>query len=120
MKRGANIPQAIVGGSNIIINPDNMVSLSNLNFTSPDGLCYSFDHRANGYSRGEGFGVVVLKTLSQAIKDNDNIRALLRGTNLNQDGKTPGITNPSKDAQVALIRDFLEDVREFDKMLYLC
>lgn len=61
-----------------------------LNFLSPDGKCYSFDARANGYGRGEGIGIVVLKRLQDAIRDNDNIRGVIRGSSVNQDGRTPG------------------------------
>ena len=63
-----------------------------------------FDARANGYSRGEGFGMLVLKHIDDAIRDNDCIRAVIRGTGVNQDGKTPGITLPSSEAQKALIQ----------------
>ena len=77
-----------------------------MNFLSPDGKCYSFDHRASGYARGVGFAVLVLKPVSQAIADGDNIRALIRSTSSNQDGHTPGgITQPSKDQQTKLIRE---------------
>jgi acyl transferase domain-containing protein len=62
-----------------------------LNFLSPDGKCFTFDARANGYGRGEGIGVVVLKRLSDALRDNDTIRAVIRGSSKNQDGRTPGI-----------------------------
>ena len=79
-----------------------------MNFLSPDGRCYSFDERANGYARGEGFGVVVIKLLSDAIKDGDTIRAVIRSTSSNQDGRTPGITQPSRDAQESLIKSTYE------------
>ncbi len=82
-----------------------MLGLTDLNFLSPDGKCYCFDKRANGYSRGEGAGIVVLKLLSKAIEDEDTIRAVIRATGSNQDGRTPGITQPSSQAQEALIRD---------------
>lgn len=78
--------------------------LSNMDFLSSDSKCYSFDSRANGYARGEGVGVVVLKKLSDALKDNDTIRAVIRSTGSNSDGHTPGITQPSKIAQSRLIR----------------
>ena len=81
------------------------MALSNLGFLSRDSRCYSFDHRANGYARGEGFGVVVLKRVTDAIRDGDTIRAVIRSTGSNQDGKTPGITLPSKDAQTRLIKE---------------
>lgn len=72
---------------------------------SPDSRSYSFDARANGYGRGEGFGVVVLKRLSQAVKDGDTVRAVIRSTMTNTDGKTPAITQPSAAVQEALICD---------------
>ena len=82
------------------------IAFSNMNFLSPDGLCYSFDQRANGYARGEGFGVLILKRLSHALRDRDTIRALIRSTGLNQDGWTSGgVTQPSKRAQAELIVD---------------
>ena len=83
-------------------------SLANLHFLSPDGRCFTFDERANGYSRGEGTAVMVIKSLADAIADGDTIRAVIRGTGTNQDGKTPGIVQPSSDAQAALIRSTYE------------
>ena len=89
-----------------MVNPDTFtIPLSNLGFLSPDSKCHSFDHRANGYARGEGTAVVVLKRLSQAIQDGDVMRAVIRATGVNQDGKTPGITQPSVTAQEAMIRE---------------
>lgn len=72
---------------------------------SPDGQCYSFDHRANGYSRGEGIGVLILKRVTDAIRDHDTIRGIIRSTGCNQDGHTPSITLPSSTAQETLIRE---------------
>ncbi|KAE9567271.1 Highly reducing polyketide synthase alt5 [Colletotrichum fructicola] len=91
---------AIVGGANLFYNPDTCIPLTSLGFLSPDSKCYSFDHRANGYSRGEGFGILLLKRLSDAVRDQDTIRAVIRSTVANQDGKSPGITQPTKQAQV--------------------
>lgn len=85
-------------------NPEINVSLADMNFLSPDSKCYSFDSRANGYSRGEGFGVVIIKPLAKAIEDGDMIRAVIRATASNQDGRTSGITQPSDEAQEQLIR----------------
>jgi acyl transferase domain-containing protein/NADPH:quinone reductase-like Zn-dependent oxidoreductase/SAM-dependent methyltransferase len=79
-----------------------------MNFLSPDSRCFSFDDRANGYARGEGFGVLVLKRLTDAILDGDSIRAVIRSTGSNSDGRTPGITQPSKDAQELLIKETYE------------
>jgi acyl transferase domain-containing protein len=93
-----------VTGSNLILGPELSLYLGNLNMLSPDGISHSFDHRADGYSRGEGIIVLVLKHLSTAIRDGDNIRAVLRGTGSNQDGRTPGITQPSASSQERLIR----------------
>lgn len=78
--------------------------MSNMNFFSPDSKCFSFDSRANGYARGEGFGVLVLKRLSDALEHGETIRAVIRSTGSNQDGRTPGITQPSSQAQVTLIK----------------
>ena len=96
---------AIVGGVNLILTPDTAFnSLSNMGFTSPDGRCYSFDARANGYAKGEGTGIVLIKRLNDALKDGNTIRAVIRATGTNQDGRTPGITQPSGTAQEANIR----------------
>lgn len=76
-----------------------------MNVLSPQGRSFSFDSRANGYGRGEGCGVVVLKRLSDAIADGDSVRAIIRSTGSNQDGYTPGVTQPSKELQARLILD---------------
>jgi len=78
--------------------------LANQNFLSPDSVCYSFDHRANGYASGEGVIALVLKPISAAIRDCDMIRAVIRSTGSNQDGHTPALTQPSPYAQEELIR----------------
>lgn len=78
--------------------------LSSQHFLSPSSLCYSFDHRADGYARGEGVIAVVLKPVSAAVRDGDMIRAVIRSSASNQDGRTPGLTQPSPQAQEDLIR----------------
>ncbi|EDN95526.1 hypothetical protein SS1G_11404 [Sclerotinia sclerotiorum 1980 UF-70] len=104
--RSGESNMSIVAGCNLMLNPDtNSIPLSNLGFLGRDSVCYSFDHRANGYARGEGTAVMVLKPIKQALKDNDIIRAVIRNTGTNQDGRTPGITQPSKEAQASLIQE---------------
>ncbi|PVI00072.1 polyketide synthase PksD [Periconia macrospinosa] len=102
--RSGQSSMALVTGSNIMLGPELSLYLANMNMLSADGLSYSFDHRANGYSRGEGVIVLVLKTLTTAIRNKDKIRAIIRGTGSNQDGRTPGITQPSSSSQETLIR----------------
>ncbi len=97
-----------MAGANIAIALELSLPLSNMNFISPDSRCFSFDDRANGYGRGEGVGVLVLKRLTDALNDGDTIRAVVRSTGSNQDGRTPGITQPSRDAQERLIRETYE------------
>ncbi|CAG9990817.1 unnamed protein product [Clonostachys byssicola] len=96
---------ALVGGSNIMSSVEQFLLMSNLNMLSPSGCCYSFDHRANGYARGEGYGIVVVKRLTDALANGDVIRAVIRATGTNQDGKTPSLTSPSQEAQEKLIVD---------------
>ena len=87
-----------------MLNPDTLTDIKDMNFLSPDSKCYSFDHRANGYARGEGVGIVILERLSDAVREGDTIRAVIRASGINQDGRTPGITQPNKDAQADLMR----------------
>ncbi|EUC45778.1 hypothetical protein COCMIDRAFT_5016 [Bipolaris oryzae ATCC 44560] len=96
---------AIAAGVNVVLNHEFMTTMSMMKFLSPDGRCYAFDERGNGYGRGEGVGTVFLKPLADALKDGDTIRAVIRGSASNQDGKTSGITLPNPVAQEALIRD---------------
>ncbi|KAK4059825.1 uncharacterized protein Triagg1_10981 [Trichoderma aggressivum f. europaeum] len=101
---------ALVGGANLLLSPNMFLTLSNQGFLSPDGLCKAFDASADGYGRGEGFGVVILKPIEDAIRDGDPIRAVIRGTGSNQDGKTKGLTMPNGQAQEALIRETYRSV----------
>ncbi|KAK3324427.1 putative polyketide synthase [Cercophora scortea] len=95
----------LVCGANLMLTPESQLYLNNLGMLSKDSRSYSFDERANGYGRGEGVGVVVVQPLDDAIRDGRTIRAVIRSTCSNQDGKTPGITQPSKEAQYRLILD---------------
>ncbi|KAF6838015.1 KR domain-containing protein [Colletotrichum musicola] len=95
---------SVVCGSNTYSTPECMsFPLSNAGFLSPDGRSYSFDRKANGYARGEGYAFVLLKPLDAALRDGDTVRAVIRATGVNQDGRTPSITQPSVEAQVELI-----------------
>ncbi len=96
---------ALAGGVNAIIGPGPYLSFSRMGMLSPDGRCKAFDARANGFVRGEGAGIVVLKTLASALADGDRVYAVILGTAVNQDGRTGGITVPNPEAQEALIRE---------------
>ena len=96
-----------------------MNQLSTMGFLSPDGRSYCFDSRANGYGKGEGVSVVILKRLSDATRDKDCIRAVIRNTSVNQDGRTPGITQPNKLAQTAnMLRAYREAGLDPNETLY--
>ncbi|KAI1499706.1 hypothetical protein F5X99DRAFT_430330 [Biscogniauxia marginata] len=93
---------AIVGGCHLNTLPEFWISFSKL--FSDSGRSFSFDNRGTGFGRGEGCGMVVLKPLEQARRDNDQIRAIIAGSGINQDGRTPGITMPCGTAQENLMR----------------
>ncbi|HWP96053.1 MAG TPA: SDR family NAD(P)-dependent oxidoreductase, partial [Syntrophomonadaceae bacterium] len=95
---------AIAGGVNLCLHPLSFIYLSSLRMLSADGSCKSFGQGADGFVSGEGVGAILLKRLSQAIDDQDNIYAVIRGTSINHGGKTNGYTVPNPLAQGALIR----------------
>jgi acyl transferase domain-containing protein/acyl carrier protein len=95
---------AIVGGVNLILSPEVYICFTKLKALAPDGRCKTFDASANGYCRGEGCGVIVIKRLRDALKDNDPILAVVKGTAINQDGRSTGITAPNGLAQQKVIR----------------
>ena len=95
---------ALAGGVNLTIAPDGAIATSRGRMLSADGHCKTFDASADGYVRGEGCGVVVLKRLSDAIAEGDTILALVRGTAINQDGRSNGLTAPHGPSQEAVIR----------------
>ncbi|GCB19394.1 nonribosomal peptide synthetase 14 [Aspergillus awamori] len=103
--RSGHSAVAVAAGVNFLIHPMYYVSESNLRMLSTSGRCRMWDASGDGYGRGEGIACVVLKTLSQAQKDNDHIECIIRETGVNQDGRTSGITMPSNIAQAQLIRD---------------
>ena len=98
---------ALAGGSNLMLTPETTIGLSQAKMLSNDGHCHTFAESANGIVRGEGGAVVVLKRLSDAQADGDNIVAVIRGTAINQDGRSSGITAPNGPAQEAVIREAL-------------
>src|SRR6187431_1833284 len=96
---------ALAGGVTVMITPGGFIGFSQASMLSPDGKCKAFDASANGFVRGEGAGMLLLKRLSQAIADDDPIHGVIIGTALNQDGHTNGISLPSPQAQARLVRD---------------
>ncbi|KGO58805.1 Acyl transferase/acyl hydrolase/lysophospholipase [Penicillium expansum] len=95
---------AIAAGVNLILSHEFMSTMSMMKFLSSDGRCHTFDEKANGYARGEAAGCLILKPLAKALHDHDKIRAVIRGTGSNQDGRTAGITLPNGASQESLIR----------------
>ncbi len=100
---------ALAGGVNLILTPELTITFSQARMLSPDGHCKTFDASADGYVRGEGCGVIILKRLSDAVRDGDNILALIRGSAVNQDGRSNGLTAPNGLAQQDVIRYALAD-----------
>lgn len=105
--RNGECRAALVGGVNLVLSPDTNVFFSKLRAMSPDGKCKSFDASADGYVRGEGCGVVVLKRLSDALADGDRIRAVVRGSAVNHGGRSNGLFAPNAPAQERVIRQAL-------------
>lgn len=97
--------RAIVGGANVMLRPEFPIAMSKGRFLAADGRCKTFDARADGYGRGEGAAVVIVKPLAEAQRDGDRIYAVVHGTGVNQDGQTPGITLPNRESQEQLMRD---------------
>ncbi|WNG36475.1 type I polyketide synthase [Archangium violaceum] len=102
---------ALAGGVNVMLSPEITVALCRSRMLSADGRCKTFDARADGYVRGEGCGVVVLKLLSDALTDKDRILAVIRGSAVNQDGRSNGLTAPNLLAQQALLRQALANAQ---------
>ncbi|OCB56705.1 polyketide synthase [Mycobacterium malmoense] len=99
---------ALAGGANVLLSPATMITFSRAHMLAPDGRCKTFDAAADGYVRGEGCGVIVLKRLDDAIRDGDRIRAVIRGSAVNQDGASGGLTVPNGVAQQRVIAEALE------------
>ncbi|MFF8911491.1 type I polyketide synthase [Streptomyces olivaceoviridis] len=102
--RAGECGAALVGGVNLNLSTGPAVAMSRLGALSPDGLCYTFDERANGFVRGEGGGFVLLKPLERAIEDGDRIYCLIRGSAVNNDGGGAALTVPERRAQEEVLR----------------
>ncbi|MBN8926446.1 MAG: polyketide synthase, partial [Rhodospirillales bacterium] len=98
---------AVVAGVNLMLTPDITVNFCQGRMLSPDGACKTFDEGADGYVRGEGCGVILLKRLSDAEAAGDRVLAVIRGSAINQDGRSAGLTAPNGLAQEAVIRQAL-------------
>ncbi|ACK71146.1 Erythronolide synthase., Oleoyl-(acyl-carrier-protein) hydrolase [Gloeothece citriformis PCC 7424] len=98
----------IAGGVNLILSPEVTISFSHAKMMASDGRCKTFDARADGYVRGEGCGVIILKRLQDALNDGDNIYGIIRGSAVNQDGLTNGLSAPNGLSQQAVIRQALK------------
>jgi acyl transferase domain-containing protein len=109
--RNSSSDLALAGGVHLMLSPRSTIIMSQMQTLSPDGRCKTFDAAANGYGRGEGCGIVVLKRLSDAQANRDNILAVIRGSAINHDGVSSGLTVPSATAQVALIRHALANAQ---------
>ena len=102
---------AMAAGVNLILSPRSYEVECRAKMLSPDGQCKTFDESANGFARGEGVGVVILKRLEDALKDGDSILAVIRGSATNHDGATSGYSVPNGQSQQAVIKDALQDAR---------
>ncbi len=94
---------ALAGGVSLILRPETQIAMAKWGMLSPQGRCHSFDARADGFVRGEGCGVVVLKRLTDAVRDGDRVLAVVRGSAVNQDGRSNGLTAPNTIAQSDVI-----------------
>lgn len=106
--RNGDAAQAIVAGSTLLLDPATYITESKLHMLSSDSRSRIWDKDANGYARGEGCAAIILKPLSKAIEDNDDIKCIIRETAVNSDGRTHGITIPNTLAQVNLIQKTYE------------
>lgn len=110
----------LAGGVSLMLGPENMVAMTKVGFMAPDGRCKTFDARADGMGRGEGAAVVALKRLSDALADGDRVHAVIRGSAMNQDGRSAVLAAPNGLAQEALVREALSNAAvEPERVVYV-
>ncbi|RLP56430.1 MAG: SDR family NAD(P)-dependent oxidoreductase [Ketobacter sp.] len=109
--RKGECDSALTGGVHLVLNPAISIVFAKARMLAEDGRCKTFDAAADGYVRSEGCGIVMLKRLSDAVADGDNILALVKGTGINQDGKSQGFTAPNESAQEDCIRAALQQAQ---------
>ncbi len=100
---------ALAGGVSLILAPEHLIGICQMQALSPDGRCKTFDASADGFGQGEGCGIVALKRLRDAQADNDNILAVVQGSAVNHDGQARTVTTPSGPAQRAMLQEALDD-----------
>ncbi|KAF2642053.1 thiolase-like protein [Massarina eburnea CBS 473.64] len=98
------ISMGVVGRCNVIVTPASVMTIGKMGFLSPDGLCHSFYESGNRYARSEGFATLIVKRVSDVVWDGDTIRAVIRATATNQDGRTIGLAQPCERPQEELLR----------------
>ena len=118
--RGGHCEVAIVGGVNALLSPDVYISFAKSGMLCEDGRCKTFSDKANGYVRGEGVGMLMLKSLRAAQRDGDDIYAVIKGAAENHGGRTTSLTAPNPNAQAAVIRRAIEDAGiDFHRVGYI-
>ena len=118
--RNQDCRMAMAGGASLVLTPEQTVSMSKWGMLAADGRCKTFDSRADGFVRGEGCGVVVLKRMSDALEDGDRIHALIRGSAVNHDGRSNALTAPNGLAQQDLLRKAFVNARISPITTLLC
>ena len=118
--RGGHCEVAIVGGVNALLSPDVYISFAKSGMLCEDGRCKTFSDKANGYVRGEGVGMLMLKSLRAAQRDGDDIYAVIKGAAENHGGRTTSLTAPNPNAQAAVIRRAIKDAGiDFHRVGYI-
>lgn len=109
--KNREIDFALAGGVNVLLRPEGIINLSRAKALSPEGLCKTFDEGADGYVRAEGCGVLFLKRMSDALRDQDRILAVIKGSAVNNDGKSAGLTAPNGKSQEAVMQQALSQAQ---------